>query len=82
MTDFCDTRPLRRDEGASLMTAFAALVSAFGRLLEAERDLGGYTGQDPAVVAWIRLPRRRAGTCSTRSRMFAPMRSARMTRRR
>lgn len=54
MTDFCDTRPLRRDEGASLKTAFAALVSAFARLIEAERDLGGYSGQDPAVMSWIR----------------------------
>jgi hypothetical protein len=54
MTDFRDTLPSPRDEGPSLLTAFAAVVTAFARLMEAERDLGGYTGQDPAVVSWIR----------------------------
>lgn len=54
MTDFSDTRPLRDGEGPSLVTAFAAVVSAFDRLIDAERDLGGYSGQDPAVMVWIR----------------------------
>ena len=54
MTDFSDTRPSARDEGPSLVAAFAAVVSAFARLVEAERDLDGYSGQDPAVMAWIR----------------------------
>ena len=54
MTDFCDTRPQPDDEGPSLVTAFAAVVSAFERLIEAERDLEGHSGQEPAIMAWIR----------------------------
>ena len=54
MTDFVDTRPSRNDEGPSLVAAFATVVSAFARLIDAERDIEGHSGQDPAVMAWIR----------------------------
>lgn len=54
MTDVTDTRPSPNDEGPSLLAAFSAAVSAFARLIDAERDMGACSGQDPAVMAWIR----------------------------
>ncbi|MCH8518092.1 MAG: hypothetical protein LAT68_17485 [Cyclobacteriaceae bacterium] len=37
----------------SVIALFTAFLSTLPRLLEAERDLCGYSGQDPAVDRWI-----------------------------
>jgi len=36
-----------------VMSRFPRFLSSLSALLSAERDLGGYCGQDPAVDAWI-----------------------------
>lgn len=36
------------------VAAALALIAALERLIEAERDLGGYSGADPAVDPWFR----------------------------
>lgn len=38
----------------SIVALFTAFLGTLPRLLEDERDLCGYSGQDPAVDAWIR----------------------------
>jgi hypothetical protein len=61
MADFTDTILAWPDEGAiSTTPGFAPVAVAFSRflaflptLIDAEHDLGDYTGQDPAVDAWI-----------------------------
>jgi len=61
MADFTDTILAWPDEGAiSTTPGFTPVAVAFSRflgflptLIDAERDLGDYTGQDPAVDAWI-----------------------------
>lgn len=40
--------------GSPLLSLFATFLATLPRLIEAERDLCGYSGQDPAVDQWIR----------------------------
>lgn len=47
----------------ALSQSFRLLTASLPALIEDERDLAGYTGQDPAVDAWIRAAERsRAST--------------------
>lgn len=61
MTVIVPTIPSSRTEGftavhtaPSLTSLFLAFLGTLPRLLEDERDLCGYSGQDPAVDLWIR----------------------------
>ena len=61
MTTSVPTIPSPKTEGftaahgaPSLTSLFATFLATLPRLIEAERDLCGYSGQDPAVDAWIR----------------------------
>lgn len=51
---------LKKDKGeapcpsADLLTLFLAFVKTLPQLISDERDLAGYTGQDPAVDHWLR----------------------------
>lgn len=62
MTAYEPTTPVPPAESAgfgpftnSLVTrCFTRFLSAASELIAAERDLSGYSGQDPAVDAWIR----------------------------
>ena len=40
--------------GSPLLSLFATFLGTLPRLIADERDLCGYSGQDPAVDAWIR----------------------------
>ncbi len=56
------TTPLPADESTRciascttpVLTGFAQFLASSASLIAAERDLAGYSGQDPAVDAWIR----------------------------